>query len=126
MRALLTGVRSSQPGPRVRAMLHGARGHGGQLRQQHHGLPLRRGPGALRRWEGEPHAIFFSSFIIFPLTAAATKFRCPDLIAENTVCSDLVGRVTLSFLQQREVGTACGEFYRDVENLGLTPDNDGG
>ena len=60
------------------------------------------------------------------MTAAATKFRCPELIAENTVCSDLVGRVTLSFLQQREVGTACGEFYRDVENLGLTPDNDGG
>ena len=60
------------------------------------------------------------------MTAAATKFRCPELIAENTVCSDLVGRVTLRFLQQREVGTACGEFYRDVENLGLTPDNDGG
>ena len=60
------------------------------------------------------------------MTAAATKFRCSELIAENTVCSDLVGRVTLSFLQQREVGTACGEFYRDVENLGLTPDNDGG
>ena len=59
------------------------------------------------------------------MTAAATKFRCPELIAENTVCSDLVGRVSLSFLQQREVGTACGEFYRDVENLGLTPDNDG-
>ena len=60
------------------------------------------------------------------MTAAATKFRCPELIAENTVCSDLVGRVTLRFLQQREVGTACGEFYRDVENLGLTPDNNGG